>query len=215
MKSNKALIRHIQEGLGGLFGCTHDAARVIRAMRAVDRADFLPPSAQADAYRDEPVSIGLGQTCSQPSIVAFMLTELSIAPGNRVLEIGSGCGYAAAIASKLCGPDGKVYACEYLPELVAQMRENLDNQYENIEIIEGDGSGGFPDLAPFDRIFLSAGVNSERFDRDVLLAQLRMPGILIYPEAHGRPHKVTRHAEKLEVTSFGHVSFVPLKGKNA
>ena len=215
MKSNRALVRHVKDGLGGLFSYTQDESRVIQAMGEVDRADFLPPGARACAYRDEPVEIGWGQTCSQPSIVAFMLAELAIAPGNRVLEIGAGCGYAAAIASKLCAAEGKVYACERLPELVAQMRENLGSQYPNIEIVEADGSAGLPALAPFDRIVLSAGVDKERFKRDVLLAQLRSPGILIYPEAQGRLHKVTKQGDTLDVASYGYVSFVPLKGENA
>jgi protein-L-isoaspartate(D-aspartate) O-methyltransferase len=99
--------------------------RVLFAMLNVDRKLFLPGEQKQFAYDDNPVPIGFGQTCSQPSMVAFMLDKLTIENGNRVLEIGAGCGYAAAIASILCGNSGHVYACEIIPELAAKMRENL------------------------------------------------------------------------------------------
>jgi protein-L-isoaspartate(D-aspartate) O-methyltransferase len=189
--------------------------RVIDAMREVDRVEFLPAPVKGQAWIDEPVVIGYGQTCSQPSLVAFMLDELAIFPGCRVLEIGSGCGYAAALASRLCGESGRIFACEIIPGLASLMRANFGDRYPNIEIIEGDGSAGFPLLAPFDRIILSAGVDASRFDRNILLAQLANPGILMYPEAQGRLYKLKKTGQAIEEKTFGYVSFVPLRGCNA
>lgn len=213
MKSNHDLVECIRTFYFATISPGRE--RVIAAMHEVDRRDFLPPAVKALAYIDEPVVIGYGQTCSQPSLVAFMLDELALAPGCRVLEIGSGCGYAAAIASRLCGDMGSIFACEIIPELANLMRANFGNSYPNIEILEGDGSAGFPGRAPFDRIILSAGVDSSRFDRNVLLAQLASPGVLIYPEAQGRLFKLMKTRQAIEEKIFGHVSFVPLQGRNA
>ncbi len=213
MKSNIELVEYIRNF--HFSSPTPGSDRILDAMREVDRVDFLPAAAKGLAYIDEPVVIGYGQTCSQPSLVAFMLDELAIFQGCRVLEIGSGCGYAAAIASRLCGESGRIFACEIIPELAGLMHAHFGDRYPNIEIIEGDGSAGFPLLAPFDRIILSAGVDSSRFDRNVLLAQLASPGVLIYPEAQGRLFKLMKTRQAIEEKIFGHVSFVPLQGRNA
>ncbi len=212
-KSNRELIEYINSSF--FINSRPDSFSVIDAMRAVDRKDFLPPDAKELAYYDEPVGIGYGQTCSQPSLVAFMLDELSVRAGDRILEIGSGCGYVAAIASLLCGLEGRVYACEIIPELAAFMRANLGHSFPVVEIIEGDGSAGFAQLSPFDRILLSAGVDSSSFDRDILLSQLAVPGIMIYPEARGRLYKLIKTEEGIEERSYCYVSFVPLRGRNA
>jgi protein-L-isoaspartate(D-aspartate) O-methyltransferase len=212
-KSNRELVEYVNSSFS--INARPRSSYVIDAMRVVDRKDFLPPDAKQLAYYDEPVGIGYGQTCSQPSLVALMLDELSVRSGDRILEIGSGCGYAAAIASLLCGPEGRVYACEIVPELAAFMRVNLGRRFPVIEIIEGDGSSGFTQLAPFDRILLSAGVDSSSFDRDILLSQLAVPGIMIYPEACGRLYKLIKTGEGIEERSYGYVSFVPLRGRNA
>lgn len=214
MLNNNTLVEYIRRANEKYFSFTRNYG-VIEAMREVDRADFLPPDMRGYAYFDRPAGIGYGQTCSQPSMVAFMLAELSVKKGDTVLEIGSGSGYAAAIASKLCDMDGKIYACEIMPELVEQMRSNLGGAYANIEIIAKDGSNGFPELAPFDKIFLSAGVDTKSFDRDILLSQLRTPGILLYPEARGRLFKVSKREGGIEETTYGEVAFVPLRGANS
>ena len=166
---------------------------ILDKMLEVDRIRFLPEEMKKYAYLDEPLSIGFNQTCSQtcsqPSMVAFILDKLEIKPGNSILEIGSGCGYAAAIASKLCGNTGKVWAIEIIPELISIMKNNLMEEYPNISIINKDGSTGLPTEMPFDRIFLSAGVCSDTFNNDVLLNQLTDNGILIYPEKKGNLYK--------------------------
>jgi protein-L-isoaspartate(D-aspartate) O-methyltransferase len=215
MKGNGELIEHVRKIVASWLPRNDPASRVFSAMLEVDRRDFLPDDVKDLAYFDQAISIGHSQTCSQPSVVAIMLDELCIEPGDKVLEVGSGCGYAAAIASRLCGPSGSVYACEIIPGLVALMRGNLGSRYGNLEIVEGDGSRGFPGLAPFDRIFLSAGVASTRFDRNVLLDQLTSPGILVYPEARGRFFKLIKRGKSITEVAFGSVGFVPLVGENS
>ncbi len=187
---------------------------VLAKMLEVDRALFLPQNVQTYAYIDEPVPIGFNQTCSQPSMVAFILDQLNIEPGNKVLEIGSGCGYAAAIASKLCGNKGKVWAVEIISELAKMSQENLSDNYRNISILNRDGSTGLQEEMPFDRIFLSAGVNSNSFNNEILLNQLADHGILIYPEAQGRIFKITKINNSYEIINYYGVSFVPLIGEN-
>jgi protein-L-isoaspartate(D-aspartate) O-methyltransferase len=150
-------------------------------------------------------------------MVAFMLDKLEIKPGDTVLEIGAGCGYAGAIASILCKP-GMLYASEIIPELADMMRSNLDCYPENIKVISGDGSAGFGEYAPFDRIFVSAGVNSsasEKFDPSILLDQIRDDGVLLYPENYGNLFKIKKSGDKFVRETYFGVSFVPLIGKNS
>jgi protein-L-isoaspartate(D-aspartate) O-methyltransferase len=148
-------------------------------------------------------------------MVAFVLDKLEIREGNRVLEIGAGCGYAAAVASRLCGETGKLWAVEVVPELVETLRQNLRHARRDISIVSGDGSGGLPDQRPFDRIFLSAGVSKSTFRPEILLDQLAAGGILIYPEAQGSLWKITRAATVNVIQEFSGVSFVPLVGEYA
>ncbi|OHD10701.1 MAG: protein-L-isoaspartate O-methyltransferase [Spirochaetes bacterium GWD1_27_9] len=187
--------------------------KVIDAMLRVDRSNFLPTTVKDYSYEDNPVPIGFGQTCSQPSMVAFVLDKLQIERGNVILEIGAGCGYAAAIASVLCGNEGLVYASEIIPQLAENARYNLAG-FENIKIISDDGSCGFKEYSPFDRIFISAGVSSSNFNSNILLSQLKNNGILIYPEAYGNIYKLKKIEDKIIKEVFYGVSFVPLRGKN-
>ncbi|HNZ27242.1 MAG TPA: protein-L-isoaspartate O-methyltransferase [Spirochaetota bacterium] len=189
--------------------------RVLEAMSRVDRKDFLPELSKNFAYKDSPIPIGFNQTCSQPSMVAFYMDILNIKPGNKILEIGSGCGYASAVASLLCRPGGEVYAVEIVKELAELSRTNLSPYMENIAIFEKDGSVGLKKHSPYDRIFLSAGVNLSRFNENILLEQLNVDGILVYPECYGNLFKITKRKGRLEKETFYGVSFVPLKGENA
>lgn len=186
--------------------------RVLAAMERVDRALFLPPDQRRWAYHDEPVPIGHGQTCSEPSMVAFMLDKLDLQPGQRVLEIGTGCGYAAAIGALLIAPGGTFYGVERIPELAQQGRQNLAGLRDRVVIIEGDGSGGLPSQAPFDRILVSAGVEGKDRPRleATLLAQLVPGGILVYPESHGNLYVVVKDPGGTRRSTYYGVSFVPL-----
>jgi protein-L-isoaspartate(D-aspartate) O-methyltransferase len=127
---------------------------VLKAMRTAPRHVFVPPEARGQAYGDHPVSIGEGQTISQPYIVALMTELLDVQPNDKVLEIGTGSGYQAAILSQLAK---EVYTIEIVPELARRSREVLRQQgYANVFVRQGDGYLGWPDKAPFDRIILTA-----------------------------------------------------------
>jgi protein-L-isoaspartate(D-aspartate) O-methyltransferase len=128
--------------------------RVLRVMETVPRHLFVPPGLQSSAYDDNPVPIGAGQTISQPFIVAYMLQELGITTESRVLEVGTGTGYEAALLAELAR---EVYTIERVPSLFVAAREILSHLgYANIEVIQGDGTRGLPERAPFDRIIVAA-----------------------------------------------------------
>src|SRR3954468_1723766 len=128
--------------------------RVLRVMEKVPRHRFVSPQLQASAYDDNPLPIGEGQTISQPFIVAYMLEALQIAPETRVLEIGTGTGYQAALLAALAS---RVCTIERVAPLYMAAKENLQRLgYSNVEVIHGDGTRGLPEYAPFDRIIVAA-----------------------------------------------------------
>src|SRR5688572_4579273 len=121
--------------------------RVVAAMRKVPRERFVPPELGARAYEDRPLPIGYGQTISQPYIVAYMTEALSIAPHHKVLEIGTGSGYQAAVLGELARA---VYTVEIVPELARSAAATLKSLgYRNVQVREGDGFAGWPEQAPF------------------------------------------------------------------
>lgn len=187
---------------------------VLRAMRNADRAHFAPPGARG-VYEDEPLPIGHAQTCSQPSMVAAMATLLELRQGLRVLEIGTGCGYSASVAAQLIRPGGRLFTVEFIPELSSTARRNLDTLPEppgNCTLLTGDGSLGLPEQAPFDRIYLTAGVG-RNFTRHHLVDQLAPGGILLYPEAYGDMHLVRKTPHGVSARSMHGVGFVQLRGE--
>lgn len=150
--------------------------RVLDAFRHVPRHFFVLPQDESGAYEDYPLPIGFGQTISQPYIVAYMLEQLRINPTDTVLEIGSGSGYAAAIAGQLAK---KVYALEIVKELYERSVATLTKlHYKNVECRLRDGKNGLPEEAPFDKILLSA--SPERVP-ETILEQLTIGGRLIAP----------------------------------
>jgi protein-L-isoaspartate(D-aspartate) O-methyltransferase len=221
-ETNEELVRLVRYRADQYLGGGIRDGRVLEAMKLVDRARFLPQLVLWAAYLDEPVAIGQGQTCSQPSMVAFMLDKLELESGQRVLEIGSGCGYAAAIVAVLVHPGGSVFASELLGELSMMARANCaaagfhgGSFADSITFLEGDGSAGYPDRGPFDRILLSAGVRHSSFRDSVLIDQLCDNGILVYPEARGNLYRVIKRGASLIRDRWPGVAFVPLKGRNA
>jgi protein-L-isoaspartate(D-aspartate) O-methyltransferase len=151
-------------------------ARVLNAMRKVPRERFVPAHLALRAYDDAPLSIGEGQTISQPYIVAYMTEVLRVAPGHRVLEIGTGSGYQAAILAELAR---EVYTIEIVPALARRAREVLQSLgYSRVQVREGDGYAGWPAYAPFDRIMVTAAV--EEIPQP-LLDQLASNGVLVAP----------------------------------
>ena len=151
-------------------------ARVLAALRAVPRHRFVPEAWRDRAYEDGPLPIGKGQTISQPYIVAVMTEQLRPEPGDRVLEIGTGSGYQAAVLARLVA---RVYSIEIVPELAEGARATLASLgVTNVEVITGDGYRGLPDLAPFDGIVVTAApaeVPQPLVDQLALGARLVVP----------------------------------------
>ena len=166
------------------------------------------------AYRDSPLPIGAGQTISQPYIVALMIAAAEVKPGDRVLEIGAGSGYAAAVMAAIAR---QVHAIERIAQLTELARERFARLgYDNIELRTGDGTGGWPEAAPFDAILAAAGGPSVP---DVLRRQLAVGGRLVMPvgdtQQRQRLVKVTRVAqERFETEHLDDVMFVPLIGEH-
>jgi len=150
--------------------------RVCAAMRAVPRHEFVPEALRADAYFDKPVRIGGEQTISQPFMVALMTQELHLEPHHRVLEIGTGSGYQAAVLSKLCA---EVYSVERVPALSERAARALEAAgCANCHLRVGDGTQGWPEAAPFDRILVTAGAPRSPAS---LEEQLEVGGRLLAP----------------------------------
>lgn len=127
---------------------------LLDAFRSVPREAFVAPGDEADAYGDHPLPIAAGQTISQPYIVALMIAEAAIRPGDRVLEVGAGSGYAAAVIGQIAA---RVVAVERQPQLVAEARERIARLgFGNVEVVAGDGTRGWPALAPYDAIIAAA-----------------------------------------------------------
>jgi len=149
---------------------------VLAAMRTVPRHEFVPERYQDQAYNDHPLPIGLGQTISQPYIVAFMTELLKLEPEDRVFELGTGSGYQAAVASKMAG---SVYTMEIYRDLADSARERLEAlEYKNVHSRYGDGYFGWKEKAPFDAIIVTAAADHIP---PPLIEQLKPGGRLIIP----------------------------------
>lgn len=185
--------------------------RILEAMRQLPRHEFLPPDKQEEAYEDYPVSIGWGQTISQPYMVALMLQLLEPAPENKVLEVGAGSGYVAALLGMLCS---SVYAVEIVPELAARARQTLKRlNIHNVHIIHGDGTLGYPAAAPYDRILVSAAAPTIP---PPLVEQLAEGGKIVVPVG-GRVYQTcevgTKMNGELHMRRSIECLFVPLRGE--
>ena len=184
--------------------------RVLRAMRTVPRHEFVPEAHRSRAYADHPLPIGLGQTISQPFIVALMSSLAGIEAGHRVLEIGTGSGYQAAVLAEL---GAEVFSIELLPEIGARAAANLNETgYQAIRLRVGDGYQGWPDEAPFDRVVVTAAPPDIP---EALLEQLGDGGRLIAPVGPAGGHQRLRVAVRtgdgeIEIQDHGQVAFVPM-----
>ena len=151
-------------------------ARVLEAMRRVPRHLYVPPAAQPYAYENRPLSIGHGQTISQPYIVALMTDLMKVGRDDRVLEIGTGSGYQAAVLAELAR---EVYTIEIVDALAVEARERLSRLgYRNVEVRSGDGYKGWEEKAPFDAIMVTAGADEIP---PPLIAQLKVGGRMVIP----------------------------------
>lgn len=186
--------------------------RVLHALRSVPRHAFVPEHLSAGALGDHALPIGFEQTISQPYVVGKMTELLEIDPGHIVLEIGTGSGYQAAILSVLAA---RVYSVEIVPELASAARSKLRSLgYDNVEVLEGDGTEGWSEKGLFDRICLTAAPSTLPGG---LLDQLRVGGRMVAPIGSDRQriHIWDREFDRYnETTSIG-VRFVPMTGKVA
>jgi protein-L-isoaspartate(D-aspartate) O-methyltransferase len=186
---------------------------LLAAMREVPREAFVGEKYEEYAYDDGPLPILEGQTISQPYVVALMIDSLKLKPSDRVLEIGTGSGYAAAVLSKIVT---EVYTVERIKDLVRFARQNLAALgYENVHVLQGDGTLGWPDHAPYNGIVVSAGGPQVPL---TLKEQLAVGGHLVIPigkeQRAQQLVRVTRLSEeKYTESKLGHVRFVPLIGE--
>ena len=183
--------------------------RVLTAMEQVDRADYIRGTFADRAYEDMPLPIACGQTISQPSVVGIMTQALRISPRDKVLEIGTGSGYQAAILSKLAR---RVYTVDRFKRLVQEARAVFEaRDLTNITAIAADGSYGLEEQSPFDRILLTAAAEDPP---GPLLAQLRIGGIMVLPVGQSDTVqsliRVTRHETGYDYDELRPVRFVPL-----
>ncbi len=186
--------------------------RVLAAMLMVPRHKFVDSALAARAYQDCALPIGCGQTISQPYMVARMSELLELKGHERVLEIGTGCGYQTAVLSRLCR---RVYSIERMEALHQRARQNLRAaRLANVMLKCGDGLEGWEDYAPFDAIIVTAG----GFASDIWLQQLKPGGVLLLPEGSDGVHRLVRRRRQALIISeeyFDACTFVPLlKGVN-
>ena len=184
--------------------------RVLRAMARVPRHELVPKNVRAEAYADHPLAIGYGQTISQPYIVAFMTEALDLQPDHRVLEIGTGSGYQAAVLGELAR---EVYSLEIVEPLAVSAGKVLAGLgYANVHVRAGNGYAGWPEQAPFDRIIVTAAPDDVP---PALIAQLKMGGVMAIPVGVGVQELriLRRTPEGMETLKTLPVRFVPMTGK--
>lgn len=187
-----------------------DDRRVLDAIARVPRHAFVPEDVRADAYADTPLPIGYGQTISQPYIVAFMTAALRIEPSDRVLEVGTGSGYQAAVLAELAR---EVFTIEIVPQLAASARLTIDSLgYRNVRVRTGNGYLGWPDAAPFDRIIITAAPDEVP---PVLVQQLQYGGLMAVPVGTSEQELriLRRTRDGMQTLSVLPVRFVPMVSK--
>jgi protein-L-isoaspartate(D-aspartate) O-methyltransferase len=184
------------------------------ALRKYRREFFVPSEFRGMAYRDLPISIGFNQTISQPSTVVAMTEALEVKEGEKVLEVGTGSGWQAAILSYLVGEKGRVYSIEILEELAEFAKSNLIKVgVRNVDVLCGDGSLGLKKKAPFDKIIVTAACPDVPKS---LLDQLKVGGIMVLPVGNfylQEMYVVKKLKDKVVKKSIGSFMFVPLVGK--
>ncbi len=204
--------RMVDEQLAGPQRDIRDPA-VLQAMRRVPRHRFVPPEVLPAAYADCPLPIGYGQTISQPYVVAFMTEHLELRPGQRVLEVGTGSGYQAAVLAEL---GTEVFSIEIVPPLADRARETLAGLgYDKVRVRTGDGYVGWPEAAPFDAIIVTCA--PERIPPP-LVAQLREGGRMIIPVGSPGDQSLVllrKRGGRVSEQAVLPVRFVPMLGEAA
>lgn len=189
---------------------------LVKAFNKVPRHEFIPENAADYAYSDRPLSIGCSQTISAPSMIAIMMESLDLAPGQRVLEIGAGSGYNAALVAEVIGRKGEIVTMERISQLADFAEANLKKTgYEWVKVVVGDGTCGYLNGAPWDRILVTACAPELP---KPLIEQLKVGGKLGAPVGQHYMFQTWVVAEKrgekeLKIHERGGCSFVPLVGK--
>lgn len=190
---------------------------VLEALKAVRRHLFVPERSRPDAYSDRPLDIGEGQTISAPHMVGIMAEKLGLRPGMKVLEIGGGSGYHAAVVAHIVGPTGHVFSMERIASLAERARKSLEEAgySRTVTMVVGDGTLGLPEHAPYDRVFVAAaspGIPPPLFE------QLREGGRMLVPvgEVHVGQElvMVEKKSGRPVTTEHGGCIFVPLIGEH-
>ncbi len=184
--------------------------RVLRALSEIPREQFVPLDLRIHAYADAPLGIGFGQTISQPYMTALMAQELCLNGSETVLEVGAGCGYAAAVLAMLAA---RVVTIELVPALADLARENLrrTGRDANVLVIAGDGRLGYEDLAPYDAISVAAAAPEVPA---ALVGQLREPGRLVMPVGGAGEQElrvIAKHDGRIDTSVATYCRFVPLR----
>lgn len=184
---------------------------ILEAFSKVPRENFIPDNLKPHAYDDIALPIGQGQTISQPYTIAMMLDLMDLKKGQKVLEVGSGCGYVLALLSEMVGAEGNVFGIEIIKELAEQSKENLKD-CKNVEVYNQNGKEGLKEHAPYDRILISAACGKIP---DKLKEQLKNNGIIVAPvDSYGGQDLVAVQKdgneliEKKRVEGFRFVRFV-------
>ena len=186
--------------------------KVIKAMKEIPREIFIPESQKNYAYYDTPLEIGYGQTISAPHMVAIMLEALDLKEDSKVLEIGTGTGYHAVVASRIA-TKGKIYTIERIPELASKARKNLEKLgIKNVEVIVGDGSAGLPEHAPYTHIYATCSAPGIP---PILIEQLDEGGKLLIPvgKIYGELWMVEKRHGRIKKKNLGGCAFVPMIGR--
>jgi len=185
--------------------------RVLKAIGSVPRHAFVPERHRSRAYADRPLSIGRGQTISAPHMVAIMTDLLDIGPGDKVFEIGTGCGYHAAVVTEIVG-SGNVYSVEYVPELAEAAHERLRRLGYDVTVRTGDGRTAFTDEVPFDAAYLTCAPLDGVPDQ--IVERVRTGGRIVAPVGRAGAQRLVRLTvgeEGVEREDHGGVRFVPMQ----
>jgi protein-L-isoaspartate(D-aspartate) O-methyltransferase len=185
--------------------------RIIDAFKAVDRVNFLPENMKSTAYIDTPQPIGSGQTISAPHMVAIMTEALQPRKGDKILEIGAGSGYQAAVLAEVVGEKGKIYTVERIQGVADFAKGNLA-KYKNVEVIVGDGTKGYEVKAPYDKIIVTAA--APRIP-EPLVEQLKQDGLLAIPVGSRlfQDFILLRKSKEIQKEYVCGCVFVPLVGE--
>ncbi|MBW9223796.1 protein-L-isoaspartate O-methyltransferase [Methanothermococcus sp. SCGC AD-155-E23] len=187
--------------------------KVIQALLKVPREEFLPEGLKEYAYVDTPLSIGYGQTISAIHMVGMMCEALDLKEGQKVLEVGTGSGYHAAVVAEIVGKDGLVVTVERIPELAERARKVLKKLgYDNVIVVCGDGTLGYPPLAPYDRIYVTAA--GPKIPKP-LIEQLKDGGKMVIPVGKDLQELILleKRGGKIFKKKLCEVAFVPLIGE--